>query len=93
MKKIVGIDHDFGVGGDVQGKVGAQLGIEGSALIANVTVQASMPLEKVLVPVNQVIDSILDKVEQWIPGDQTAMAAALKTDAHAQLVKLLSETP
>lgn len=90
MKKIVGIDQAFG-GGDVKGSVGAQLSVEGSDLVADVSVKGRIPLEKVLGPVNKVIDNILDQVEKWIPGDQKAMAEALKADAHAQLVKLLSE--
>lgn len=91
MKKIVGIDQEFG-GGDVKGSVGAQLSIEGSDLVADVSLKGKIPLEKVLVPVNKVIDQIIDKVEALIPGDQTALAAGLKADAHAQLVKLLSES-
>lgn len=90
MKKLVGYDHDFG-GGDVKGAAGAQLGIEGSDIIADVHVKARVPIAIVAQPAFKVIDQLVDKIEAWIPGDQTAIAAGLKADARAQLVKLLSE--
>jgi hypothetical protein len=90
MKKIVGIDHDFG-GGDVKGSVGAQLQIEGADLVADVSVKGRIPLEKVMQPAKKVIDDLIDKVEKLIPGDQTALAAGLKSDAYAALVKAFSE--
>lgn len=91
MKKLVGYDHDFGGNGDVKGSAGAQVGIEGSDIVAEVVAKARVPIEKVAQPAFKVIDDIVDKVESWIPGDQKAIAAGLKADARAQLVKLLSE--
>lgn len=90
MKKIVGIDHDFG-NGDVKGSAAGQLGVEGSDLVAEVAVKARYPLEKVVAPAMKVVDDLIDKVEKLIPGDQTALAAGLKADAKKQLVALLSE--
>jgi len=81
MKKI----YETALGGD-GAKVGAY--IEG----ADLTVKATYPLGKVLLPVNKVIDEIIDKVEAWIPGDQKAIAEGMKADAHKRLVELLSES-
>lgn len=86
MKQIVGIDQEIGGDG---AKLNAQLGVEASNLKLELSV--TYPLEQVLTPVNTVIDNLIDKVEALIPGDQKALAEGLKTDAKAQLVKLLSE--
>lgn len=86
MKSLVSFDQE--VGGDGLMAKGA-LGVEGVNLVAQV--QMTYPLEKVVEPVMQVVDSLLDKVEAWIPGDQKAMAAQFKLEAREQLVKLLAE--
>jgi hypothetical protein len=91
MKKIVGIDQDFG-GGDVKGSAAGQLGIEGSDLVAEIAVKARYPLAKVVDPVMKVVDDLVDKVEKLIPGDQTMLAAGLKADARAAIVKAISES-
>ena len=86
MKDIVSIDKEVGSDGL---KVKAGLAVEGENLIAEV--QASFPIAKVIEPAMKVIDDLVDKVEKLIPGDQTMLAAGLKADARAQIVKLLSE--
>ena len=70
-------------------KAGASLVIDGSDL--KLQIGASMPIEKIAEPMFKVIDSAIDKIEKLIPGDQTALAATLKAEARAELVKLLSE--
>lgn len=78
--------YEHSLGGD-GGKAGAY--IEGTDL----AIKATYPLAKVLDPVNKVVDSVIDKLEQWIPGDQKELADKLKLEAHAELVQLLSEKP
>lgn len=90
MKDLKSIDHDFG-GGDVKGSAKGKLAIDGSDLLAEVAVQARYPLEKAITPLNKVIDEIIDKVEKFIPGDQTDIAKGLKETAHKRLLELLTE--
>lgn len=86
MKTIV--EHAADLGG--QGaKATFKLGVEGANLKAEVS--ALYPIEKIVDKAMPVIDGLVDKIEQLIPGDQTKYAAELKADAKAQLVKLLSE--
>jgi hypothetical protein len=92
MKKIVGYDHEFGgENADVKGVVGGQLAVEGSDLVAEVSVKAKMPLAKIVDPAMRVVDSLIDKVDAWIPGDQKELAAKFKAEARDELVKALSE--
>lgn len=92
MKKLYGIDHDFG-GGDVKGKVEGAIGIEKSDATIRLTVDAKYPIEKVLTPAFKAGDELVDKIEKWIPGDQTKEAAALKAAFRARIVQLVSEKP
>lgn len=92
MKKLYGIDHDFG-GGDVKGKVDGTIGIEGSDATIRLTVDAKYPVEKVLNPAFKAADELIDKIEKWIPGDQVDQAAALKAAFRARVVQLISEKP
>ena len=86
MKQIVGIDQE--VGGD-GAKVKAGVGVEGDQ--PKIEVAATYPLEKVVDPAMKVIGTLVDKIEQFIPGDQKALAETLKKEAKDELVKLLSE--
>lgn len=90
MKKIVGIDNDFG-GGDIKGNVGASLSIEGSDLVADVSVKAKYPLAKVVDPAKKAVRVILDKLDRFIPGDQKGIAQELENEFGDLLVKYLSE--
>lgn len=86
MKTIV--EHAADLGG--QGaKAQFKLGVEGSNLKAEVS--ALVPIAPIVEKVMPAVDSLVDKIEQWIPGDQTAYAAQLKAEAREQIIKLLSE--
>lgn len=86
MKELIG--HEQAVGAD-GAKVAAKVGVEGVNLKAELAVV--YPIEKVISPAIQVINDMVDKLEQVIPGDQKAFAEQLKADAKEQLVKLLAE--
>lgn len=86
MKIIVGFDQ--AVGGD-GAKVKGSLGIDGSDLALDM--KAVYPLDKLVDPAMKAVDALIDKVEEWIPGDQKAMAESLKVEFRADLVKYLSE--
>lgn len=88
MKKIVGFENKIGGDGAM---VAGELAVDGANLAA--VVKIVYPIEKVAEPAFKVIDELVDKVEKLIPGDQTALAAGLKADARAALIKLLSESP
>jgi hypothetical protein len=85
MKELVKFEQKIGGDG---GKVGGALGVDGSDFVAQV--QARFPMAAALEPAFKVVDGLVDKIEQWIPGDQKAMAAVLKAEALEQLLKLLS---
>ncbi len=87
MKKLVGFENDLGG----EGKVAGAVGVEGADLVADVRV--TYPIAKVAEPAFKVIDGVIDKLEQWIPGDQKMLAATLKAEAREELVKLLAEKP
>lgn len=88
MREITKIDHAFGDAGN--GKLA--LGVEASDLVVEGSVTYKIPLSKVVDPVMNVVDGLIDKLEQLIPGDQKAMAEAAKADARAALVKVFSES-
>lgn len=81
MKKI----YEQGFGGD-----GAKAGlyVEEKELALKVT----YPLEKMLSPVNAIIDQAINKLEAVIPGDwDKALLEPIRAEAKAQLLKLVSE--
>lgn len=86
MKEIV--KHEAAIGAD-GAKIQALVGVEGQYLSANVAVQ--YPIEKLVKPATEVINNLVDKLEQFIPGDQKVMAENLKNEAKEALVKALSE--
>lgn len=85
MKSIVSFDQ--AVGGDGL-KVQGGLGVEGTDLVAQV--KAVFPIAQVIEPAMKVLDGMVDKIEQIIPGDQKGIAAGLKADAREQLMKLVA---
>lgn len=76
------------LGGD-GGKLVAAGGVDQNDLVLDA--QVRYPFEKIAAPALQVVDSIIDKVEQWIPGDQKAMAEQFKADARKQLLELVKK--
>lgn len=86
MKVLAKFEQPIGADG---GKAGGALGVEGDQL--KVEISATYPLAKVIDPVMGVVDDMVDKLEKLIPGDQLAMAAQIKLDARAAIVKALSE--
>lgn len=55
-------------------------------------IQVSYPLEKIIEPLTSIVDKVVDKLEQFIPGDQTGLAQDLKNSARKELAELLAET-
>lgn len=55
-------------------------------------IQVSYPLEKIIEPLTSIVDKVVDKLEQFIPGDQTGLAADIKKQAREELAELLAET-
>lgn len=55
-------------------------------------VQVSYPLEKIVQPLTSVVDKVVDKLEQFIPGDQKNLAEEIKASARKELAELLAET-
>lgn len=88
MKQLASIEKEIGADG---GKIKGSVGVNGDQLELSGTV--SYPISKIVEPVMGVVDSVIDKLEKLIPGDQSAMAAALKAEARADVVKALSEQP
>lgn len=86
MKELIGVDQE--VGGD-GGKVKAALGVEADQL--KLELAATFPIAKIVEPAMKVVDGLVDKLEQFIPGDQKALAETLKKEAREELVKLLAE--
>lgn len=86
MKDFVRYDKE--IGGDGAHASGA-VGVAGDKL--RLEFAGEMPLSKIVDPAMKVVDGLVDKLEQWIPGDQKAVATQLKAEARAELVKVLSE--
>lgn len=82
------INHEASLGGE-GAKFGVKVGVEEEFIKLDASV--SYPIAKVVEPVMGVVDTLVDKLEKLIPGDQTAMAAQAKIDARAAIVKALSE--
>lgn len=80
MKAIVEKD----IGGD-----GAQVGVYVDP--THLSVQVKYPLEKIVDPIGKLLDKAVDKVEQWIPGDQKPLAEKLKAELREELVDLLAK--
>lgn len=82
MSKVL-VEKEFGGDGAKAG-----LMVEDGALV----VKVSYPLDKLLSPVNDVIDSAINKLEALIPGDwDKAVLEPVRAAAKAELVKLLSD--
>lgn len=88
MKNLFAVNQ--AIGGDGANLVGG-LGVDGVNLQVNLEV--TYPIAKIITPVMAIVNKLIDELEQLIPGDQTVLAATLKTAAQAELVQLLSETP
>jgi hypothetical protein len=72
------------IGGD-----GAKAGlyVEGSDLALKVT----YPIAKIVDPIAEIADKAIDKVEQWIPLDQKALAESLKLEVREKLAELFAK--
>jgi hypothetical protein len=71
-----------------------QIGGDGASVAvtvdeANLNLQVSYPLAKLVEPVAELLDKAIDKVEALIPGDQKGTAQDLKAEVREQLAKLL----
>ena len=88
MKQLAQVEQ--AVGGD-GAKLNGALGIDQSDIVAQVEVR--YPIAKVIDPVMEIVDKLVDKLEAVIPGDQKGMAMQAKADARAAIVKALSEKP
>lgn len=86
MKEIV--KKEFDIGSDAKGEV--LLGVEASALKAQVSIE--YPIEKIIEPATKAVDSLLDKLEQLIPGDwDKPFVEKAKAEFKEELLALLSE--
>ena len=72
------------IGGD-----GAKAGlyVEDAALALKVT----YPIAKIVEPLAKIGDKAIDKVEQWIPGDQKDLAANLKAEMREEIAELFAK--
>lgn len=77
----------------LEGSVGGDGGKAGIYIEENqLAVKLSIPLEKVLEPVNKVIDEAINKLEALVPGDwDKALLEPIRVEAKAALLKLLAE--
>ncbi len=71
-----------------------EIGGDGAAVAVtvdekNLNLQVSYPLEKLVEPVAKVLDKAVDKLEQFIPGDQKAIAENLKKEIREEIAQLL----
>lgn len=87
MEKEI-VSYQKTLGGDGATVEGA-LGIEGENLRAEIAFE--YPVAKVVEPVMKVVDGLVDKIEQWIPGDQKALAEKLKDEARKELMDLIKK--
>lgn len=86
MEKTI-YSHKQKLGSD--GEVSGALGIQGDKLRIEASVAYEKPIGEIVEPVMKVADQFVDKLEQWIPGDQKAMAAEAKADLRKALVNAL----
>lgn len=87
MKQLASYSQQLGERGSAQGAVG----VDGSDLVAKVSVEYRHPIDDLVKRVQGPADALIDKIEQWIPGDQKAEADRLKAEFRAQVVKAISE--
>jgi len=85
MKEFTSINKPLGADGNFK----AAAGLDGAMLIAKIEV--GYPVEKLLSPILDAGDKLVDKIEALIPGDQKAMAQAAKEDFRAAIMKLITE--
>lgn len=83
--KELAITRPLGTDGNFK----ASLSVVGDQIEANVKVQ--YPVMKLVEPIMGVADSLVDKLEQLIPGDQKAMAQAAKADFRAAILKAIQD--
>lgn len=57
----------------------------------SLSIKISYPTQKVVEPLTKVIDNLVDKIEQFIPGDQTGMAEKLKQEAREEIAEYLAD--
>ena len=87
MKEIAKLEQAIGADG---GKLEAAVGVQGQDLAVKLT--ATYPLEKIVLPATQAVDSLLTKIEKAIPGDwDKPMIEKAKAEFKEELVKLLAE--
>lgn len=86
MKELVSFEQALGGDG---AKLSGKVGTESSDLTVQIAVK--YPVEKIVEPALKVIDSLVDKLEALIPGDQKAMATAAKADAREAILKALTD--
>lgn len=88
MKELIGYHKDLGESG---GKVSGVVGV--SADHFKLELSAEYPIEKLIEPATKAADSLIDKLEAVIPGDQKAFFGKLKAEYKEELIKFLSEKP
>lgn len=86
VKKFASFDKELGGDG---GMVSGSLGVEGASVKA--LIEITYPVEKVIEPALKAVDSLVDKLEALIPGDQSSLAAKLKAEARQEILELIAE--
>lgn len=85
MKDLGKFEQDIVDGG----KAEASLGIDGEMLSAQIAIK--YPIAKIVEPALKAVDSLVDQLEDLIPGDQKAIAQKAKAEARASIVAALAE--
>ena len=78
------------------GSASVAVGVKGDNIRLEAAVAVEKPISEVVNPLAEKVDGFIDQIEQWIPGDQKAMAIAFKAEfrtAAVDALKKLGETP
>lgn len=73
------------------GSAHVAIGVKGDNIRVEAAVAAEKPIVEVIDPLAKLVDGFVDKVEQWVPGDQKLMAAAFKTEFRQAAIENLKK--
>jgi hypothetical protein len=58
---------------------------------SHLSIQVRYPIAKVVEPIAKIADKAIDKLDEWIPGDQKAIADKLKAEIREEIAELLAK--